>query len=81
VNKGQEEGPRRLDPGPPKPSGAILAALVEPHPPPRLHRCRLHRRVGDLQPVPQGVVGGIGEVGVGLALEGGYLGRGLGLCP
>ena len=52
-----------------------VASLVEPHPPPRLHGGRLHCRVGHLQPVPEGVVGGIGEVGVGLALEGGDLGR------
>src|SRR5829696_6049829 len=56
----------------------ILAALVEAHPPPGLHGGCLYRRVGVLQPVPQRVVGGIGEVGVGLALEGGYLGRDVG---
>ncbi len=62
----------------PRSTWAVLAPLGEPYPPPRLHRCRLNRRVGDLQPVPQGVVAGIAEVGVGLALEGGDLVRDLG---
>ena len=34
--------------------------------------------VGALQPEPQGVVAGIAEVAVGLALVSGYLGRDLG---
>jgi hypothetical protein len=55
--------------------GAILAAVVEAHPPPRLHRCRLYRSVGVLEPEPQRVVVRVMEVGVGLALEGGDLVR------
>ena len=57
--------------------GAQLAAFFEVPPPPRLHRCCLHRGVGYLQAVPQGVVVGIAEVGVGLPLEGGELSRDL----
>jgi hypothetical protein len=53
-------------------------ALIQPHPPPRLHRGRLDRRVGDLQPEPQGVVVRVFEVGVGLSLEGGDLVRDVG---
>ena len=55
-----------------------LPPFVEPHPPPRLHSGRLDRRVGILQPEPECVVVRVAEVGVGLPLEGGNLGRDFG---
>src|SRR5829696_1035879 len=58
----------------PRPAAAMLPPFVESHPAPRLHSGRLNRRVRQLQPEPQGVVAGIAEVGVGLALESGNLG-------
>src|SRR5829696_3303902 len=62
----------------PRPAAAMLPPFVESHPAPRLHSGRLNRRVRQLQPEPQGVVAGIAEVGIGLSLEGGNLGRNLG---
>jgi hypothetical protein len=50
-----------------------LAPLVEPHPPPCLHRGRLDSRVGVLQAVPQSGVLGCGEPVVRLPLQGGEL--------
>jgi hypothetical protein len=55
-----------------------LPPFVESHLPTRLHCDRLDRTFGHLQPEPEGVVDGIAEVGVGLSLEGGNLGRNLG---
>jgi hypothetical protein len=51
----------------------VLAALVEPHPPPRLHGGRLDSRVGVLEPELQGGVVGVVQPVHRLALEVGQL--------
>jgi hypothetical protein len=66
---------------PPRRSGAILAALVEPHPPPGLHSSSLDRGVRVLEPEQQRVVVRVLEVGVALSLEGGDLVRDVGQLP
>jgi hypothetical protein len=58
--------------------GAILAPLVEPHPPPSLHSSSLYCGVGVLEPEPQRVVVRVLEVSIGLTLEGGDLVRDVG---
>jgi hypothetical protein len=54
-------------------SAPRLSALVQPHPPPRLHHRRLNRCESHLQPEMQGSVVRVCEVGVGIAFEGGDL--------
>jgi hypothetical protein len=69
---------RRPDGVIPRTNSSPLPPLVEPHLSPRLHGSRLDSRVGVFEPVPEGAVVRIREVGVILALEGGDLVRDIG---
>jgi hypothetical protein len=51
-----------------------LPSLVQPHPPPGLYSSSLSSRVPYLKPDLEGVVVGVAQPGVRLALEGGELG-------